>query len=65
MVTKPYRWNKDYVENIKTVPGITGRYRYVLEDNEAYALKEPLVPYTAQLEGEKSVLSTENTVLLK
>ncbi len=57
--------HKEYVENIKTALGITVHYRSVVEDNGAYALKEPAVPYTAQLEGEKSVLSAENTGLLK
>ena len=57
--------NIDYVENIKTAPGITGRYRSVVKGNGAYALNEPAVPYTAQLACEKSVLSAENTVLLE
>ena len=45
--------------------GITGRYRSVVEDNDAYALKEPAVSLTAHLVGEKSILSAENTVLLE
>ena len=57
--------HKDFVENIKTALGVTVHYRSVVEDNGAYALKEPAVPYTAHLEGEKSVLRAENTVLLE
>ena len=57
--------HKDNIENIKTALGITVHYRSVVEDNGAYVLKEPAVPYAAHLEGEKSVLSAENTVLLE
>ncbi len=49
--------HKDYVENIKTALVITVHSRSVIEDSGAYALKEPAVPYTAYLEGEKSLLS--------
>ena len=52
-------------DELKSALGITGHSRSVVEDNGAYALKEPAVPYTAHLEGEKSVLSAENTVLLE
>ena len=57
--------HKDYVEDTKTALGITGRYRFVVEDNDAYALKEPVVPYTDHSKGEKSILSPVNTVLLE
>ena len=57
--------HKDYVEDTKTALGISGRYRSVVENNDAYVLKEPVVPYKAHIACEKSVLSAENTVLLE
>ncbi|MES0328000.1 MAG: transposase [Gammaproteobacteria bacterium] len=57
--------HKDYVENIKMELGITGRNKLVVTGNDAYALKEPVVPYIAHLDYEMSVLSGENTVLLE
>jgi hypothetical protein len=53
------------MEKIKTALGMGGHYRSVVEANDGYALKEPLVPYTADLECEKCLLSAENTVLLE
>ena len=57
--------HKEYVENIKTALGIAGRHKSLVEDNEAYALGESIMPYTIHLECEMSALSCENTVLLK
>jgi hypothetical protein len=57
--------HKDYVENIKTALGITGRFKSVVEENDSYALREPVVPYTAPLECEKDILSTGNTIFLE
>ena len=54
-----------FVENIKTAPDITGRHKSVMQDNGAYTLKEPAVPYTTHLAGKKSILSTGNTILLE
>ncbi len=33
--------HKEYVENIKTALGITGRFKSVVEENDSYALREP------------------------
>jgi hypothetical protein len=45
--------------------GIAGRHRSIVEENDAYGLKEPVMPYAAHLECEMDILNTENTILLE
>ena len=56
--------DKSYVENIKVALGITGVHKSVIDGNDAYALKEPVTPYTTYLDHEMNVLSGKNSVLL-
>ncbi len=56
--------HKDYVEGVKSALGITGHYKSVVNGNDAFSLKEPVVPYSVHLMGEMDALSADNTVLL-
>lgn len=44
---------------------ITGHQQSVIEDNDAFALKEPAAPYTVHLEHEMGILSRGNRVFIK
>ena len=41
------------------------RYRSIVEENDAYGLKEAVMPYATQLEYEMDILSAKNTILIE
>jgi len=57
--------HKDYVKGVKLELGIAGRHRSIVEENDAYGLKEPVMPYATHLEYEMDVINAENTILLE
>ena len=57
--------DKSYIENIKLALGITGMHKSVIGVDDAYALKEPVTPYTTHLEYEMDVLRGKNSILLE
>ena len=57
--------SQDYLANVKSSLGITGRYRAVVTEGDVTTLKEPDTPYMIDLGGEKVVLSEDNAIILK
>jgi hypothetical protein len=57
--------HKDYVKGVKLALGIAGRHRSIVEENDAYGLKEPVMPYATHMEYEVDVINAENTILLE
>ena len=52
-----------FVQGVKAQLGIGGRYREVVQDSEAYRLKEPAIAYNAHFDPETVALSDENAVI--
>ena len=57
--------SQDYLANVKSCLGITGRYREVVTEGDVPTLKEPDTPYMIDLGGEKVALSKDNAVIFK
>jgi hypothetical protein len=44
---------------------MAARHRSIVEENDAYGLKESVMPYATHLEREMDILNAENTILLE
>jgi hypothetical protein len=44
---------------------MAARHRSIVEENDAYGLKESVMPYAIHLEREMDILNAENTILLE
>jgi hypothetical protein len=57
--------HRDYVKGVKLALGIAGQHRSIVEVNDAYGLKEAVIPYPTHLKCEMDILNAENTILLE
>jgi len=57
--------HKDYIKGVKLELGMAARHRSIVEENDVYGLKEPVMPYATHLECEMDILNAENAILLE